>query len=157
MVDKVDVAWSEAQIMAARAITLIKRHMPPLCDGCGYNADRPNCVNGGYCARHEQENVIAYHKVIAGIERGAKFPRDFYQRWDLFMPLHLYNDFDEEEKALLLDLAEAGGKLKSRKPDNRFNSLSSKQAVSYSAQGGYEFVTLSKRGEDLVKLFSDAS
>ena len=145
--------WTPAQCMAARAITLIRNGLYPNCDGCGYSADRPNCAMdfGGGCPRHDQENVIVTDAAIEAIEKAANFPREFDHRWDLYMPLHLYNDFSDEEKKILLDLADAGGKVTSRTYDKRFLPLMKKRVVSLSCIHNRDTITISDRGLDLVK------
>jgi hypothetical protein len=145
--------WSEKQIMAARAITLIRRKLEPKCEGCGVGADRPNCANdlGGYCQRHDQANVIAYREVIESISQAAEFPLEFNRRWDLYMPLYLYNDFSETEIALLRDLADTPDqKLSSRKIDERFASLREKQAASLSYQYDMWTTKLDRRGREVL-------
>lgn len=143
--------WTDAQIMAARAITLIRRNLEPKCDGCGAGADRPNCAAdmGGHCRRHEQPEVEAFERTIRSIERHADFPKDFDLRWETAMKLDLYNEFSEEEISLLMDLQDAGGRLSSRTIDDRFTSLGEKQAVYFSADQRWH-VTITDRGRDLL-------
>ena len=150
--------WTEAQIMAARAITLIKRKLCPKCENCGVNADVQKCVNdlGGYCQRHEQADVRAYDSVIESIERAAEFPLEFNRRWDLYMPLYLYNDFSETEIALLRDLADAPNQsLSSRKIDERFASLRDKRAAGLSCQYDMWTTKLDRRGREVLAYVDD--
>lgn len=150
--------WTEKQIMAARAITLIRRKLGPKCEGCGANADRQKCANdlGGYCRRHDQEDVQAYESVIESISQAAEFPLEFNRRWDLYMPLYLYNDFSETEISLLRDLADAPDqKLMSRKIDERFASLREKKAVGLSCQYDLWTNKLERRGREVLAYIDD--
>lgn len=144
--------WTEKQIMAARAIALIKRKLEPKCEACGVGADRPKCYNdlGGYCQRHEQDDYNAYHSVIESLTNAA-FTGDARYRWAIDMPIYLYNDFSEEEIALLRDLADAPNQeLKTRKIDERFASLRRKGACSLSAQYDFYWTRLEKKGRELL-------
>ena len=77
-----------------------------------------------------------------------------YGDWRRRVPLIDLYDFSENEKALLLDLAEAGGVQITRKHDTRYRGLGSgnggKGAVMESAQARWK-VELSKRGYALVE------
>jgi hypothetical protein len=147
-----EIIWTEAQIMAARAIFLIRNKLVPKCDECGYSADRQKCAHdlGGHCRRSEQEDVQNYESVISSLERAANFPKDFDKRWDLYMPLHLYITFSDAEKAALRDLNDSGGRTTVRQPNNLHWSLSAKRAVGISAQDKY-IIVLSDRGKAYVE------
>lgn len=139
------------QLAYARSIILIERHLEPKCEGCGYGADRPNCAMGGGCGRHDQENVIAYHRTIDALKRmgGLNGRRDWRD-----VPLHLLHDFSADEQALLLDLHEKGGKQSTRSHDRRFDGLGcgqgGKGAILLSSKGDRWHVELTDSGQELI-------
>lgn len=143
------IAWTDGQTMAARAITLIRNNLAPTCDECGYSANGQKCAAdlGGSCLAHEQENYIAFSETIQNLLKTSGLDKIY--GWERKMPLHLFNDFDEKEIALLRDLRDAGGLLESRVRDVRFDSLSRKRAVYFSVTQKW-FVIMTVFGEGLL-------
>jgi hypothetical protein len=75
--------------------------------------------------------------------------------WRQRVPLDELYEFTEQEKDLLLDLDDAGGKQTTRRPDQRFSDLGqgsgrAKGAISLSSQHDRWTVRLTPRGKALV-------
>lgn len=146
--------YSEPQLMAARAITLIKRKLTPKCEECGYGADRPNCAmdKGGYCNRHEQEDMRAYREVIDELERVSGLRK--VSGWETDIPLKHLIDLSKTEMALmqdLLDLHREGKKHITRSQDERWTSLSRKHVVGIMATSNRWEYGFNKRGLELAE------
>lgn len=149
-----DKTLTDVQLAYARAIVLVERHLEPDCEGCGYGANRPNCVMGGGCSRHDQEDVIAFKKVIDELKKLGGLNGVFNWRYET--PIHLLHDFSDKEKTLLLDLHDRGGKQSTRSMDERYNGLGcgsgDKGAVLLSSSGGKWHIELTKAGKEYVAL-----
>jgi hypothetical protein len=138
------------QLAYCRAIRLIKMNLEPTCEGCGYGADRPNCaIQDGNCPRHQQENVDRYHEVIQALTRLGGLNKSEFSGWRHKLPLRDLYQFNEEELALLRDLADRGGEQATRIQDKRFSLLHEKGAVSLWADDRWH-VKLTDRARDLL-------
>lgn len=144
------MAWTPEQIVGARAILAIERNLSPKCEGCGYDANRPNCVNGGGCSRHEQDDVKAFQATIEEIQAAAGLKGENAWGWRSKIPLaDLYGEITEGQLNLLMDLVDAGGKITSRSRDPRFDWLAARSFVSWTANDRWH-VTISKRGNEYI-------
>lgn len=129
------------QLAYARAIAAIELRF--------YNGAHPG-------RRDEDDDMDPAHHTAERIVRQLEIDGDLRGQtyWRQRVPLHDLYSFSEYERALLLDLADAGGVQITRRHDSRFDGLGcgngGKCAVSESASERWR-VVLTERGEALVK------
>jgi hypothetical protein len=110
--------WSDKEKLAARAIYLIEKKFQPQCPECGYGADRQKCAMdyGGGCPRHTDPAYLAYIEVIEKISEACwGKPYINHPRWRQEMPVDFYMDFNDHQKALILDLFDKGGSVTTKR------------------------------------------
>lgn len=131
------------QLAYARSIALIKLEFPPV--SSAFDDHDPE-----YVAYEKAESICRQLAKAAGLSS--------QHGWMQKVPLIDLYDFTETERALLLDLDDAGGVQITRKMDGRFNRLGcgsgGKGAVAESASERWK-VQLTKRGEALVAAFKE--
>lgn len=93
--------------------------------------------------------MIAYHNVINKLTRLGALHLTEARRWRSELSLSDLYEFNNEELALLRDLADNDGEQVTRSHDKRFSSLREKGAVDLWANDRYH-VKLTKRGRDLL-------
>jgi hypothetical protein len=125
------------ELAYARAIALIELSLLPL-------------IESSYDSDGDMDNAVS--SVIRKLERDGGLSSA--PHWRYRVPLADLYDFSETQRALLLDLYDAGGVQTTRSCDIRYNSLGcgrgGKGAVLVTASDRWR-VALTKRGEELVK------
>ena len=147
--------WTQKQQNGAFAIATIQRLLEPLCDGCGYKADRPNCAagQGGYCEAHDQPSMLAYRKTIREIEKNSDLTG---VHWKMEMPMHMYTKLTPMELDALQYVVDQGGQVKDKPRFEGMEELSAKDVIAYSSGPDFTGYKVSYRGQKFVKYLKRA-